>query len=320
MGQKLYEEMQSGGIRFKEGRKPWEVRLPCYVYDLWLPIIGATALGVYGLYCRLARQGTVKAITLQDIATACRIGKSTLYKINNKLIQCQFITLVPPKGWQRLAHFTTEIAVLDPPEEVSAELIEALLPGGREYEPLTPWLVEFSEVPDRTPESPKQDAEEVPSRTPNVVTLGLEPLDVVSLPIGERKSDLFDLAQKTVDAREKAGGNYAVPPSAGGMDSFADGPLTAFATFIAGIQPTLLPVKDRKAWAAELRRIAKRWSTEERPITADIMEQAIKAMPDSDIGWKTYTSPHSGNFETDIGPLLLSVGETKQPKVVKLRR
>ncbi len=139
-------------------------------------------------------------------------------------------------------------------------------------------------------------------------------------PTGERKPDLFDLAQKTVDAREKAGGNYAVPPSAGGMDSFADGPLAAFTTLIAGIQSTLLPVKDRKAWAAELRRIAKRWSTEDRPITPEIMEQAIRAIPDSDIGWKTYTSPHSGNFETDIGPLLLSVGETKQPKVIKLRR
>ena len=125
----------------------------------------------------------------------------------------------------------------------------------------------------------------------------------------KRKPDLFDLAQKTVDAREEAGGNYAVPPSAGGIDSFAEGPLDAFATFIAGVAPALLPLKTRKSWAAKLRQIAEHWSTEERPITADIMERAIKAIPDSDIGWKTYKSPHSTRFAEDIVSLLLGDGK-----------
>jgi len=180
MGKKLYEETQAGGIRFKSGRKPWEVRTPCYVYDLWLPVVGATTLGVYGLYCRLERQGIVKAITLQDIADACRIGKATLYKINDKLELCQFIAITAPEGWQRLAHFTTEITVLDPPEEVSAEIIVALLPEGREYTPLTPWLVEERpEVLGRTSEGSTQNDDNVLPGTSNVVTLGLEPLDVV---------------------------------------------------------------------------------------------------------------------------------------------
>lgn len=121
-----------------------------------------------------------------------------------------------------------------------------------------------------------------------------------------------DLARKTIEKRAKAGGNYAVPPSAGGANSFADGPLDAFATYVAGISLALLPAKTRRSWAGKLRQIAEHWSTEENPITAEIMERAIRAVPDSDIGWKTYTSPYAGNFETDIGPLLLGGGQTKQ--------
>ena len=126
MGKKLYEKTQPGGIRFKSGRKPWEVRIPCYVYDIWLPLIGSTTLGVYSLYCRLAREGIVKAITLQDIANACRIGRTKLDNINDKLEKLGFVIITKPKGWKRLAHFTTELEILDPPEEVSAEAIKKL--------------------------------------------------------------------------------------------------------------------------------------------------------------------------------------------------
>lgn len=66
-----------------------------------------------------------------------------------------------------------------------------------------------------------------------------------------------------------------------------------------------------------MRQIAGSWSSEEHAVTPDIMEKAIRAVPDSDIGWKTYTSPHAGNFEVDIGSLLLDDGKQKG-KVLKL--
>lgn len=128
----------------------------------------------------------------------------------------------------------------------------------------------------------------------------------------ESHPDQFELARITEEKRAEAGGNYAVPPPAGGANSFADGPLEAFAKFVAGVSPALLPAKTRRSWADKLHQIAEKWSTEENPITAEIMECAIRAVPDSDIGWKTYTSPYAGHFETDIGPLLLGGGQTKQ--------
>jgi len=184
MGKKLYGETAGGGIYFKSERKPWEVRIPNYVYDLWVPVLGIVAIGLYSVYCRLERGNTVKAITMQDIARACRIGKSRLYDENEKLEKCGFIRIAPPEGWQRLAHYTTEIAVLDPPREVLTWAIEKYVNIKDGYRPLCPWLVEDdgdqdqvepSEVPNGTPVK-------VPNGTPNVEALGLKPLDVVLLP------------------------------------------------------------------------------------------------------------------------------------------
>ena len=119
MGQKLYHPTANGGIQFRSERKPGDVRIPNYVYDLWMPLLGAEAIGVYAVYCRLEMGGSVKKITLGELANACRIGKGKLDEINDRLQTCGFIKIVKPTGAARLMHWTTEITVLDPPMTVS---------------------------------------------------------------------------------------------------------------------------------------------------------------------------------------------------------
>jgi hypothetical protein len=203
MGKKLYRETNEGGIYFKSERKPWEVRTPNYVYDLWMPVLGIVDIGIYNVYCRLERENIVKAITLGDIAKACRIGKSRLYKINDRLEECGFILIKPPEGWRRLAHHTTEIIVLDPPQEVPIEMIKKYvqLKGG--YHPLTPWLVNGFQA-DR-PHVPNGTPKEVPNGTPKVETLGLKPLDVVLSPNGDEINDPDLPIEEKEDKKYKPG-------------------------------------------------------------------------------------------------------------------
>ena len=118
---------------------------------------------------------------------------------------------------------------------------------------------------------------------------------------------MFEVCQKR--GNEKS---WTVPPEAGGADAFADGPVDAFCEVVAGIVPRKLPDKKRKTWAKELRRIASEWEA-----TAEDMERAIRAVPDSDIGWKTYKKPF-GAFGEDIGALLKEDGTEKA--VIKVKR
>jgi len=339
MGKKLYEETETGGICFKSERKPWEVRVPNYVYDLWMPVLGVVDIGIYSVYCRLERENIVKAISLDNIARACRIGKSRLYDINKRLEKCGFIRVTPPEGWQKLAHYTTEITVLDPPPEVPAWAIKEYcqIKGG--YQPLSPWLVkddgkvqtEPPNVPNGTMEGPGQDIDEGPNGTPNVETLGLQPLDVESLDVEigfsenqqgadssgshRPKADplMQDLERATQAKRAEAGGNYAVHPSAGGDDAFRDGPVDAFCEVLAAIVPKQLPKKQRESWGLKLGEIAKAWSGDDRTITPEVMEAAIRAVPDDEfIGWRCFSSPYSDNFDKHIGPLLLNGGKPRQ--------
>jgi len=188
MGKKLYEKSQSGNFRFKTTRKIGDVRIPNYVYDLWMPLVGATAIGVYGTYCRLEREGSVKAITMADLAKACRIGTDKLRTINETLEECGFVSITKPEGAARLMHFTTEITTHNPPFVIPKKLIEKLaITSG--YEVLSKWLVEENdqEDEDQTPssenldgfsEEPNQALDEDLSGSPKVVALGLQPLEV----------------------------------------------------------------------------------------------------------------------------------------------
>ena len=103
MGRKLYEITPGGGIKFTSHRMG-QVRVANYVYDLWLPILGARGVAVYSVYCRLEREGVVKAITQADLARACRIGPDTLRGINEQLEECGFIKITKPVGHKRLMH------------------------------------------------------------------------------------------------------------------------------------------------------------------------------------------------------------------------
>lgn len=168
-GKKLYTRDDMGGIRFSSGRKPGEVRIPNYVYDMWLPLIGTEAITVYAVYCRLERAEIVKAITMETIAKCCRMSKTTLGKLNELLAECGFITIKKPEGNRRAHHMTNEITVNDPPQKISAELIEKYQPKSG-YEPLSKWLCEVPpstshEVPDSTSRGTKQYHEEVPPST-----------------------------------------------------------------------------------------------------------------------------------------------------------
>lgn len=189
MGKKLYEPTEEGGIKFETKRKPGEVRVPNYVYDLWLPLLGADAIAVYSVYCRLEMAGTVKRASLQTLADACRIGVRKLNIINAKLEECGFIKAKKPEGYKRLMHWTTEITVLDPPRVIAPMLIEKYAPK-RGYEPLTPWLVKedentnnesqmtFPQKPSDISGEAKQPLDTMSDDMSNIATLCLQPSDV----------------------------------------------------------------------------------------------------------------------------------------------
>lgn len=189
---KIYHIDESGNIAFRSERKSGEVRIPNYVYDLWLPLLGIEAIGVYTLYCRLEREETVKAITQDRIARLCKMGKVKLREINDRLQECGFITVKVPKGRARANHHTTEIVVKDPPSQVDAVLIRTYQSDSG-YEPLTTWLCEVEnhemysvlpyEVLDRTSRSSEQNVVEVPDRTSTIVAS----LSVTSLEVEKGK-------------------------------------------------------------------------------------------------------------------------------------
>lgn len=137
---KPYETTASGGIRVVSGRKIGEVRIPNYVYDLWLPLLGGEAIAVYGVYCRLERAKVVKGISFRKIAVACQIGDAKLNSINEMLIDCGFVIIKKPTGTARGQHLTSEITTLDPPRKLLPEIIEKYK-GKRGYAPLSEWLV-----------------------------------------------------------------------------------------------------------------------------------------------------------------------------------
>jgi hypothetical protein len=165
----LYQQSTQAGICVHTERKIGDVRIDNYVYDLWLPLIGATALGVYSVYCRLERSGTVYGMTLDELAKACRISKKTLIDINRCLSECGFIRTSAPQGQSRLLHYTTEIVVLDPPREIHPMMIkEKQHPKG--YRALSHWLVDnFTQV--ETSGSVNENFRKVAECTPNIESL-----------------------------------------------------------------------------------------------------------------------------------------------------
>jgi len=183
MATTLYAPTPTGGIKFSSGRKPGEVRIPNYVYDLWLPLLGTDAIAVYAVYCRLEREDVVKAITLDTLAKCCRVGKATLYKVNKKLEDCGFISVKSPTGNARAHHHTTEITVNDPPQEISQAMIEKYQSESG-YEPLSKWLVadDTDVLPGTSRRSTWNDEDVLPGTSTVLQPSVLQPSRVVEIP------------------------------------------------------------------------------------------------------------------------------------------
>ena len=175
----LYQTTESGGMRFVSERRVGDVRVPNYIYDIWMPLLGAQTIGVYAVYCRLERQDVVKAMSLSRIAKMCRIGTKTLDKINTSLEECGFIKIKKPQGQARLMHWTTEIAILDPPKEATACQIEKYAPPSG-YDILCPWL-ENKDQPEKLANPSGEVSQQSPeglANPPKVVSPVLQPLEV----------------------------------------------------------------------------------------------------------------------------------------------
>ena len=113
-----------------------ETSVPDYVYDLWMPLLGIEAIGVYAVYLRLMRDGVVKGIAQADIARACRVGNRRLAIINQTLERCEFIAVSKPTRADRVRHFTTEITVNEAPYQISQATINAFYANEKSYQPL----------------------------------------------------------------------------------------------------------------------------------------------------------------------------------------
>lgn len=134
-----YLRTASGAIAFR-GERAGEVRIPNYVYDLWLPLLGTSAIGLYATYVRLARNRRIYGLSVGDIAKSCRMSKTTVGKLNQELQDCGFIKVDAPQGQQKYRHYTIEITVYDAPREVPPDIMRDYQhPQG--YQPLSHWLV-----------------------------------------------------------------------------------------------------------------------------------------------------------------------------------
>jgi len=144
MARKLYTADDSGSISVIVGHNAWGVDIPAFVYDIWGPLIGVKAIGVYGTYCRLGVERIIYGRTVKELAAAMRISDNSLVKINALLVDCGFISIETPRGWQRKANWTTRITVLEPPRAISSELMEKYSKNGdtTTYRPLAHWLAD----------------------------------------------------------------------------------------------------------------------------------------------------------------------------------
>ena len=147
MAIKLYEVDPEGTVQFKIGHRAWGVDVPAYVYDLWMPLIGVTAVGVYAVYSRLGYERKIWGQGIRELAAAMRIGPNTLQAINETLAECGFIEIEIPQGHQRKMHYTTRITLLQPPDKIEPALVEQYVKGEdpANYKTLVPWLTEEDE-------------------------------------------------------------------------------------------------------------------------------------------------------------------------------
>ncbi len=156
------------GIRVLDGRKSFDVDIPAYVYDLWMPLIGSDAVGIYGFLCRLAMSGKVSRLGVKKLAKACHIGDKTFTKQAILLRDCGFIRIKTPKEEERKRGVSTIYTVLDAPRDISFETINSYTDGNPEsYQPITWW---FIDPEDQEVEIPKDDDEKEVSSNDDTVS------------------------------------------------------------------------------------------------------------------------------------------------------
>lgn len=314
----LYEQNENG-IQFVSTRRPGEVRVPNYVYDMWLPVLGNDAIGVYSVYCRLEREGSVKGLSMTVLAKKLRMGVRKLNEINECLEECGFVRVAKPQGYERLMHWTTRIEVLDPPQEIAQELIAKYAPDSG-YEPLCPWLTNVPEMHSDISGDANQHPDTVSDGPSNIATLILQPLEIekekspanagelldtdpdAMFPVGEEppteepgrltietgKEDPLSLAAK-IYARTQGKESWTVTAEGGGADPWADKPVTALMG-LASIAE--LPPKKRRDWARKLRELAAAWDA-----TPEQAARAIAAIrKDDEHSWRSIASPYEKQF------------------------
>lgn len=197
----LYHRHDDGTVHLvNTDQHTGENRIPNYVWDLWLPLLGAEAIGVYSFYCRLKRNGKVKGVSLKKIAKACQIGTKKLNQINTDLETCGFISTSKPDGHARLMHWTTEIDIHPVPTVVQSGHIEKFKPKG-DYEIVAEWLVKdvddddesdtISQVLPKSQVTPPKEPTSIPEGTNQILA---------SASTGSSKIESFNLNQVEVES------------------------------------------------------------------------------------------------------------------------
>jgi len=126
------------------------------------------------------------------------------------------------------------------------------------------------------------------------------------------KETVLGLAAKC-EQRSRGKEQWTVTPEAGGADPWANGPVTALME-LAGVAE--LPDKKRRQWARKIAELAAQWdATPERVTTA------IKAIRDSDQGWRSITGPHEKQFASVLDVMMARTGGAAGPqKVIRISR
>jgi len=187
--------------------------------------------------------------------------------------------------------------------EVSQALLDKYAPPGG-YEVLTPWLMESPENPNRFSEQPKSELRNDPEPNSNIATLEvLQPLNIeetppsaetsqspvkADLPVTETPEDKAKQrvrsALDTYFERNAGAPAMSVPAAAGGANDW-DVAVLAFAEVTGSAAPS---DKVRGQWARVFEQVGAQWEA-----GPQVVALVIRKKPNSEIGWKAWTTPHA---------------------------
>jgi hypothetical protein len=151
---KIYKRSPDGTIALEDGRVPYQVPNPAYLYDLWAPLLGASPLFTYLMLARLARAKITKGIALKKLAMALGgMCDKTLKKHCVILKEMGFIKMRTPNEQERRQGICTIFQILDAPSKVTPAHVKfaqdkSWAPNRKdwEYKPLVEWLIDDEEM------------------------------------------------------------------------------------------------------------------------------------------------------------------------------